>query len=755
MKRRRPRWGLAIAIGIAILASILWLKAEQQGRIALARQLAAQARSAFLSDDVPDDTGVLLAIESMRLNPSGEASELLQADQPIQRTRRTDSDGYMSTFAFSPDGQTAAIGSEKNVLRLWSLATGEDLLTLPHDDCTINALGFSGDGRYIVSACNVAGAKRGMTRVWDVSTGEEIARMDHERFGVCAAAISSHGDTVASATFDGIVHIWDVASAEETAALVHPDLHTAYGLAFSADDSLLAVAGREDFSLHIWSLDPPRQIARLPHDGYVFAAAFSPDARYVASSTGEQPNYVRVWEVASQREISRMPHVYLVRSVAFSPDGRYLLSASEDLTSRVWDAMTGAEVSRIGDVFARGAAFSPDGASALVGDYYGTVHRWRWRPPDMIADACARMTRNLTRSEWETYIGQALPYRAVCSNLPAQPVPTRVIITSPTTYTTATPPNPTSTATATPSAQPTPPDLTLVVDKVFLHGIQGNGDYGGTVIEKNSFLELYEPEPGYVTLRFIVQLPHRLRSSLSTSDISAGTAGWRMLLQRYRTDYHYADEPAIVLDHMQVESGADFHRLVASVERDALEAAFGDTRAFAAHVVDKNGTDLWHGYFALNPDDGTYGQRPVKAGMPVGVIMGFPYSRHEREAAFSPEGDLLTVREPASGFYRLYYAFDLGRAGGVTTVDEIQELGNSLQIWLTGSAEDGTYESYVDRLLIGDLIPTAGLLLTDLPIDFLREHAADDYTYSLQFIDHRGGGRLVHEARFVFVPAAP
>ncbi|MBI1792682.1 MAG: hypothetical protein HYR70_00640 [Chloroflexi bacterium] len=51
----------------------------------------------------------------------------------------------------------------------------------------------------------------------------------------------------------------------------------------------------------------------------------------------------------------------------------------------------------------------------------GTVRMWIWRPDDLIAEACSRATRNLTRAEWEQYIGDALPFQAVCPNLPIEP----------------------------------------------------------------------------------------------------------------------------------------------------------------------------------------------------------------------------------------------------------------------------------------------------------------------------------------------
>jgi hypothetical protein len=39
-----------------------------------------------------------------------------------------------------------------------------------------------------------------------------------------------------------------------------------------------------------------------------------------------------------------------------------------------------------------------------------------WRPEDLITEACARLTRNLARAEWEQYLGDE-PYRATCPNL--------------------------------------------------------------------------------------------------------------------------------------------------------------------------------------------------------------------------------------------------------------------------------------------------------------------------------------------------
>ena len=118
---------------------------------------------------------------------------------------------------------------------------------------------------------------------------------------------------------------------------------------------------------------------------------------------------------------SRMNHDSWVSSVAFNPDGKYVVSGSLDYTVRVWEATTGNEVARMthdGDVSS--VAFSPDGKYIVTGSDYRTARIWEWKAEDLIANACVNMPRNLTREEWRQYIGDVLPYQAVCENLPIE-----------------------------------------------------------------------------------------------------------------------------------------------------------------------------------------------------------------------------------------------------------------------------------------------------------------------------------------------
>jgi WD40 repeat protein len=109
-------------------------------------------------------------------------------------------------------------------------------------------------------------------------------------------------------------------------------------------------------------------------------------------------------------------------SLQFSADGAVLLVTTGDQSVQVYDV---ASRTRLGDAITSAAVndemegwIRPDGHAVAVNGRLG-VAVWSLDPAKLTAAACVLAGRNLTRTEWETYLGPDTPYRASCPQFAA------------------------------------------------------------------------------------------------------------------------------------------------------------------------------------------------------------------------------------------------------------------------------------------------------------------------------------------------
>jgi len=113
-------------------------------------------------------------------------------------------------------------------------------------------------------------------------------------------------------------------------------------IAFSSNDGLVAVAGRDDAG-HLWLPDGEHHLALRGHANGVEAIAFAGDGLTIATASHDRT--VRLWDITTgQQRAILAGHTDSVLCLAFSPDGGTLVSGSQDGTVRFWRAANNEEV---------------------------------------------------------------------------------------------------------------------------------------------------------------------------------------------------------------------------------------------------------------------------------------------------------------------------------------------------------------------------------------------------------------------------
>jgi WD40 repeat protein len=171
-------------------------------------------------------------------------------------------------------------------------------------------------------------------RVWSVATGKEVMLLEGHEKSTLPVCFNTAGDRILSGSLDQTVRLWDADSGKE---LKKMDAHSEniFSVVFHPGGRY-ALSASGDKTIRLWDLETGKVVqSYMGHEGAVLTVKFSPDGRHLIS--GSADHTIILWETVSGNKLYTFTgHKAPVNTVAFSPDGTFFASASDDKTARIW-----------------------------------------------------------------------------------------------------------------------------------------------------------------------------------------------------------------------------------------------------------------------------------------------------------------------------------------------------------------------------------------------------------------------------------
>jgi WD40 repeat protein len=333
-----------------------------------------------------------------------------------QRKRRSYFGDFRDSKAavWSADGATLLMGGEERT-QVWNAATQKMIANSPNGHAEAWAL--SPDGKTFAVAEDKA------VKVHRVGREAPIAVIPPPE---SPKAIAVNGSHLAVAGLSSIVvqRFDDPAAKPDT---IH--LPNVGKMAFSPDGRFLTWA---NYEFGVFDVRAGRMLRLLDRTGQRVSNkyfAFSPDGRLIA---GASYNDFRIWSLPDGKLVltaryegsgttSEMKSHGQIASIAISGDGRLVALGGTDGIASVRRIADGAEIIRVTMPEPDpGKEPAPIEAVALSdrGDYLlaasSRANRvWPIAVETLVAEACLRLRRSLTKAEWSEYLGSE-SYRATC-----------------------------------------------------------------------------------------------------------------------------------------------------------------------------------------------------------------------------------------------------------------------------------------------------------------------------------------------------
>jgi WD40 repeat protein len=311
------------------------------------RTAEAAALVGFLAGPVLVAPVDLPPMHSLKIAAFGDGAETSLADSA--------SAGPPDFLEWSPDGRRV-FGLDHGCVTVWEAASGKSVWR-KHDEKREGVL-FQGAGDF----------KRFR---WEYRGPDLFYGLNNEYYRISLMRIMWSPDAkrvalVCTASQGGFAQVWDAETGQEIMLIHAAEGYTLTSLAWSPSSQHLAALWRywlvpagasvPQTYVKIWQAADGAETARIALGSQQAAVSFAwgRDSARLATAHHESklgPNHgtqVKIWNTFQAKEVCTLAgETGMIHQLSFSPDGTRLLTAGDARSNRVWNALSGLEISRL------------------------------------------------------------------------------------------------------------------------------------------------------------------------------------------------------------------------------------------------------------------------------------------------------------------------------------------------------------------------------------------------------------------------
>jgi WD40 repeat protein len=198
-------------------------------------------------------------------------------------------------------------------------------------------------------------------------------------------------------------------------------------LVISRDGTKLAGAGA-DGNVYQWDIaNNYAETVTRASEVALTAVSFAPDNKTLV--VGNEAGLIKIINNGIViREL--VGHTAMIEHIKFNYAGNFMATASKDYTVRLWNyrELKNQPIVMSDHDWVWNVAFTPDDEQLVaginsvketkIGQVDQTIHAWPTKIQTMSEILCGKLTRNMTKDEWDTYVAEDLKKEKTCNNLP-------------------------------------------------------------------------------------------------------------------------------------------------------------------------------------------------------------------------------------------------------------------------------------------------------------------------------------------------